>query len=144
MTPASSAMALMLPVFFNIALVFFILVKSGIGRTAAVRARKVKLRDIALDSTAWPEDLRKLSNNYDNQFQMPVLFYLVVAFSLITGKADFVMTAMAWGFVATRYAHHYIHTGSNYVPNRFYLFVAGVIALAGMWVWLAIRLYWVG
>ncbi|HHI82350.1 MAG TPA: MAPEG family protein [Rhizobiales bacterium] len=138
------AASLLLPVFVNVALVFFILIKTGIGRTAAVRARTVRLRDIALDTRAWPEDLRKLSNNYDNQFQLPVLFYLVVGFALVTGKVDHAMIAMAWGFVATRYAHYYIHTGRNYVPNRFYIFVAGTIALVTMWIWFAVRLYWIG
>ena len=34
---------------------------------------------------AWPEEAEKRANNQRNQFELPVLFYAVVAFALIVG-----------------------------------------------------------
>ena len=38
---------------------------------------------------AWPDDATKRAANFRNQFELPVLFYAVVAFALITKGADF-------------------------------------------------------
>ena len=63
----------------------------------------------------------------------------MVALALATGKADALLAAAAWAFVATRLGHAYIHTTSNYVPRRFKLFAAGVTILALAWIYFAAR-----
>ena len=140
MTPQSW----LLPVFVHILLVFALLVLTGTRRRNAILRGEVKIKDIALDNAAWPETLRKLGNSYNNQFQLPVLFYAVMALYLITGMQDSRAAVLAWAFVATRYVHAWIHATTNYVPHRFYAFATGVAILFGLWVWLFVRLYVTG
>jgi hypothetical protein len=69
-----------------------------------------------------------------------VLFYAATAFAMITRQADTIFVILAFVFVALRYAHAAEHVTRNVVPRRFFLFAAGVGALAMMWIWLALKL----
>ncbi len=109
-----------------------------------MRGREVKLKDVALDNSRWPEALRKLGNNYASQFELPVLYYAVLALVLVTGLADVPQIVLSWAFVATRFVHSFIHTGANVMVQRFYAFLAGGACIALMWLWLGLRLYVTG
>ena len=135
---------LLLPAFVHVALVMVIAACMGLGRVRAVREGKVRVKDIALDSSKWPDDLRKLSNNYENQFQLPVFYYAVLALLLATALADGVAVALSWIFVATRLVHTLIHTGGNVVLRRFQAFLAGLVIIVLMWAWFGLRLYVIG
>jgi hypothetical protein len=134
----------LLPLFIHAALVFALIIRTGSGRRASILQGKTKLRDIALDNANWPEPLRKLSNNFDNQFQLPMMFYGLTAFIIATGLSDAITASLAWVFVASRLVHSWVHTGSNYVPHRFYAFLVGVIALMAMWVWFGAKFFGAG
>jgi len=136
--------AMLAPVFVQVMLVIALVIATGRGRVAAVRAGEVKLKDIALDGSRWPERLRKPANNYQNQFELPVLFYAVVTLLIATGLADGVSLVLAWAFVASRLVHSFIHLGSNNVVHRLFAFGSGLAVLAAMWLWFALRLYVVG
>ncbi len=140
----TSTQLLLLPAFIHVALIFVIGVGMGRARVAAVRSGKTKIRDVALDGSKWPDDVRKLTNNYENQFELPVLYYAGLALLLVTGLVDGVFIALSWGFVGTRIIHSLIHTGDNVVIRRFYAFIAGGACLALMWVWFGIRLFMIG
>lgn len=132
------------PVFVHVVLLVTLVIAMGRGRVAAVQAGEVKLKDIALDSSKWPERLRKVANNYQNQFELPVLFYAGVALLIATGLADGVALVLAWAFVASRLVHSFIQVGTNNVVHRLYAFAAGLAALAAMWLWFALKLYVIG
>lgn len=135
---------LLLPAFIHVAWVAVLGLRMGRVRTGALRAGRVRMEEIALDNTRWPDDVRKFANNFDNQFQVPMLFYAVLPLLIVTGLADVVSAGLAWVFVAGRIAHSLIHTGSNNVIRRFYAFGASFLAVAGLWVWFALRLYVTG
>jgi hypothetical protein len=97
--------------------------------------------DIALGERNWPKRVLQFQNAFHNQFEMPVLFYLLVAFALFTRKADMLFVVMSWMFVASRLVHVFIHTTSNKVMWRFQAFAVGVLILAIMWVIFAIRIF---
>jgi hypothetical protein len=132
------------PAFAHVLLVFALLIATGRGRVAAVTAGEVKIADIALDNSRWPDRLRKPANNYQSQFELPVLFYAIMALLVATGIADVASLVLAWAFVASRFVHSFIHLGSNSVRHRLYAFTAGFAALAAMWLWFALRLYVTG
>lgn len=134
-----SGPALVLPVIVQALMTFALLYWMGAVRTRATASREVHIRQIALGQPAWPDRVTQISNAYHNQLQLPLLFYAVAAFALIAGKADTVMVALAWGFVALRLVHAWIHTTSNHVPRRFYAFFAGSVVLLAMWLWLGLR-----
>ncbi len=135
---------LLLPAFVHVALVMTIAARMGRGRVRAVRSGRVMLADVEIDPTKWPADVRALSNNYRNQFELPVLYYAVLALLLATGFADGVAAVLSATFVGTRIVHSIIHTGGNAVINRFYAFLAGFACVALMWAWFGLRLFLIG
>jgi hypothetical protein len=135
---------LLLPAFIHVAWVMALGFRMGRARTGAIRAGRARMEEIALDNTRWPDDVRKFANNFDNQFQVPMLFYAVLPLLILTQLADIVAVVLAWAFVAGRIAHSLIHTGSNDVMKRFYGFALSFFAVAAMWAWFALRLYVIG
>ena len=134
---------LLLPAFVQFALTVYVLIRQGQGRVRAVRSGQVKRADIDT-KTAYSETVQKFANNYVSQFELPVLFYVVLVFAPATGFIDFVLIGFAWAFVVSRLAHIYVHTGSNRIATRFKIFVAGLIFLVGMWAWFGLRLFVIG
>jgi hypothetical protein len=135
-----SITAVLLPVFVLVGLTFTLLVWLGRSRVLALRAGDVKMADVALGERNWPKRLLQLQNSYHSQFEVPVLFYVLVVLALITRKADTIFVVMAWMFVASRLVHAVIHTTSNQMVRRFQAFVVGVLILLVMWIIFALRL----
>lgn len=136
-----SITAVLLPVFVLVGLTFILLLMMGSRRIGSLRSGEVRMGDIALGERNWPKRALQIQNAFHNQFEMPVLFYLLVAFALITRKADMLFVVMSWMFVTTRLVHALIHTTSNKVIWRFQAFVVGILILAAMWVIFAIRIF---
>ena len=130
----------LLPVFVQVALTFALLLWMASVRTGSIRRGETKIRDTALGQPAWPPKATQISNCYDSQFQIPLLFYVLVILAWITRQADLVFVVMAWIFVLARLAHAYIHTTSNHVPTRFRVFALGVFVLLIMWIYFAFKI----
>jgi hypothetical protein len=120
------------PVLAQILLTLVMFIILGARKARAVKAAQVDRRQAALDSRVWPEDVVKVSNNIANQFEVPVLFYVLCLVLHSIHAAGTVAVVLAWFFVASRYAHAYVHVGSNYVPVRMRLFMAGCVVLLAM------------
>ncbi len=136
-----SISAVILPVLVQVGLTFLLLLWLGRSRVACLRSGEVKAQDIALGERNWPDRLLQIQNSYHSQFELPVLFYVLVAFALITRKADMLFVVMSWMFVVARLAHAAIHTTSNKIVWRFQAFSVGVLILAAMWVIFGIRIF---
>lgn len=108
-----------------------------------VAAGKVRSGDIALSRDPWPTREKQISNAFDNQFQLPVLFYLACGFSILM-QVGFADVILAWAFVASRYAHALIFVTTNDVPKRFFAFSIGFFVLLAFWLLLLFRLAAVG
>jgi hypothetical protein len=128
-----SILWVLLPVFVEVALTFALLFWNGIVRTSAVRKREVHIRDIALRQPNWPKGVTQIGNAYESQFELPVLFYLLVVLAIFTGKASLVFILLAWLFVAMRVVHAAVLVTHNHVPTRFRWFLAGATVLLVMW-----------
>lgn len=135
-----NAAAILHPVFVQVALTFALLFWMGPARVGSIKRGEVKVKDIALGQNAWPTQIQQLSNSYNNQFQLPVLFYVLAGLVLITRKVDPLLVALAWAFVLSRLAHAFVHVTSNYVPHRFWTYVFGVVALAAMWIVFGVKI----
>ncbi|HVY19477.1 MAG TPA: MAPEG family protein [Bauldia sp.] len=133
-----SAAALLAPVFVQIALTFVLLLRMGTLRIRALRARQLRIRDIALGEPNWPQAATQAQNAYQNQLELPVLFYALVALVLTTGHATTPLVVLAWLFVLSRIAHAAIHSTSNNVPQRFAVYCIGLADLMLMWVLFAL------
>ena len=127
--------AVLAPVFVQIALTFGLLIWMGTLRVQAVRDGTLHVRDIALGQPSWPERITQVQNAYQNQFELPVLFYVLVALALISGRATATFIVLSWLFVVLRLFHALIHTTTNNVPRRFFVYTAGMAVLILMWLW---------
>jgi len=132
--------AVLAPLFAQVALTFALLIWTGRARFAAARAGEVKIQDIALGQSAWPARVQQASNTFQNQFELPVLFYVLTALVLFTRKADLLFVVMAWVFVMSRFGHAYVYVTSNHVLTRFRVFLVGAIILMAMWLIFAVRI----
>ncbi len=135
-----NAKLLVLAIFAQVLLILIILLLMGRERVPRVRSGEIPVADIAVERTAYPLKARLLSNSFDNQFQLPVLFYVAAILSLVFTTIGWVEIVFAWLFVALRYAHAFVHVTSNHVYHRFVLYTAGLAVLALLWLWLLLRL----
>jgi hypothetical protein len=130
---------LILAVAAQVLLTLAILVWMGFERVPRVMRGEIAMKDIAVEREAYPLQARLLSNNFDNQFQLPVLFYVAVLFSLWLGGVGWAELVLGWSFVALRYVHAAIHVTTNNVPRRLVVYSAGMVVLSLLWLWLVMR-----
>lgn len=123
---------LVLPILAHVVLVIALYIVLAVRKAAAVRAGGVDLKRTALDNKAWPEAVVKVSNNIDNNFESPMLFYGVCLVSAVLGVANSFAIACSIGYVMVRYAHSFVHIRSNYVPLRLRLFVLSLLMILAL------------
>lgn len=136
-----SLATVLLPVFVQIALTFGLLLWLGAVRIRALREKTLDIRDIALGEPNWPQPIAQIQNAYENQFELPVLFYVLIALALVSGHAATTLVVLSWVFVASRLGHALIHTTTNNVPRRFWAYSVGFAALIVMWALFALDLF---
>ena len=131
---------LLLAIFAQVLLTLGILVWMGMERVPRVARGEIAVDAIAVERDAYPLRARLLSNNFDNQFQLPVLFYVAALLALWSGGTGWVELVLAWLFVVLRYIHAAVHVGTNRVYRRFAIYTAGLVVLGLLWLWLVLRL----
>lgn len=132
--------AILYPIFAQIALTFAVMIGMGLARRAAIVSGATSYEAIAIDNTRWPPRARQFANCYLNQYELPVIFYVLCLMALITRNADLAMVLLAWAFVAARAAHAYIHVTSNVVLLRGAVFCIGFVVTVIMMGLLLLRL----
>ena len=130
----------LLPVFVLVGLTFALLLGMAAVRTRALTGRQVSLKDIALRQPNWPERVTQISNAFSNQFEIPVLFYILIALALPLRKADLVIVLLSWVFVVALFAHAGIFLTSNNDRQRSLAWYAAVLVLFAMWLYFALRM----
>jgi hypothetical protein len=78
------------------------------------------------------------SDNLENLFELPVLFYVGAILVFITNTVDSLYLGLAWAFVGFRSLHSIVHCTSNQISYRFAFYVFSSFALWAMWVRLSI------
>ncbi len=87
-----------------------------------------------------PEYLAKVTQNYDNLVEMPILFYTVCCLLYASGQVELAQLILAWLYVSSRFIHSYIHTTSNRLLLRLKVFAFGATILIAMWLLFLFRL----
>ncbi|WP_250658234.1 MAPEG family protein [Alkalimarinus coralli] len=124
-----SKIDILYPVLAHVLLVVLLYIPLVIRKAQAVKSKAVDLKVTALNNQAWTEDVIKVSNNIANQFETPILFYVLCIIAVLTSTVDMLGVVLAWSYVALRYIHSYIHTHSNYVPYRMRVFALSLLIL---------------
>jgi hypothetical protein len=118
---------------------FIIMLRNVQVRLSAVRRGELTNEYFELFRGAEPSEIVvKTGNHLRNLTELPPLFYIISLAIMITNRADFTFTLLAWSFVTLRVLHGLIHLTFNKVPARFSFFFLSNLALLVMW----IRLGW--
>ena len=128
-----SVMEVLLPVFVQVILTFVVAYMLAFRRVTLIRSGALRGKKVSLREPNWPDHVSQVANNYLNQFELPVLFYVLMILLLITRQADFILMTLAWIFVALRVVHAYVHLTSNRLSARGPVFILGAIVLTIMW-----------
>jgi hypothetical protein len=135
-----SIQSVLLPVFVLVGLTFALLIGMFSTRRRALVSRETKIRDIALGQPNWPARTTQIGNCYANQFELPVLFYVLIAIALPIRHADLIIVMLSWVFVVTRFVHAGVFISSNDLGRRSMAWLAGALVLLAMWVYFALRI----
>jgi hypothetical protein len=135
-----SIQAVLLPLFVEVALTFVLLYWMAYQRTSALNAGEIEPRNVALREPNWPQRMTQVANAFQNQLELPVLFYVLTILSLMTRHADLLFVLLAWVLVVCRVVHAYIHVTSNDIRRRGLAFGVGVLVLTIMWAIFMIRI----
>ena len=111
----------LLPVFVLVGLTFFLLFGTAIRGGRAL-------------------DRRDAGGDLTSPFELPMLFYVLIAIALPIRHADLIIVMLSWVFVVTRFAHAGIFVSSNDVRTRSLAWFAGVLVVFAMWVWFALKI----
>jgi hypothetical protein len=76
-----------------------------------------------------PPRVSNPSDNLKNLFELPTIFYAVVLYLYVSHQVDGAYVTAAWGFFVLRVLHSVVHCTFNFIPIRFFLYVASAGAL---------------
>ena len=80
-----------------------------------------------------PDFVAKTTRNFNNLFEVPILFYAGGAVYLALDQAGQLPIVSAWVFVAARVMHSIIHLSYNNVLHRLVIFAIGNLSVLVMW-----------
>jgi hypothetical protein len=123
---------ILLPILVQILITIASFMLLGVRKAKAIKAGGIDSSKTALDNDAWPDYVLMASNNMRNQFQVPVLFYVLCFMFYALNAVTTTVLYMAWAFVISRIIHAYIHMSTNYVPARFRVFTIGFVIMTLM------------
>lgn len=131
--------AILWPMVVQVVLVYVVYVMVSLRRIESVRAGEAKAGDFRVPQTE-AERSAVVVRNLSNQFELPVLFFVVSILFYATSGADIVVVVLAWAFVVSRIAHAYVHITANRIRHRRPLFIVGFAINGFLWLWFAIKL----
>ena len=135
---------LLIPLFAQVVLTFLVLFILASQRLSELKIRRINPQKVDIRSRTQKvfEKAAAASDNLQNQFETPVLFYAAILLTMVLMVQDSVIVVMAWAYVVLRYIHCFIHLTNNKVTHRFAVFFVSVVALLTIWVrlgWLIIN-----
>ena len=80
-----------------------------IFRGQALLSGETRIESIAMREPNWPRQATLFANCFGNQFELPVLFYVLTILSMMTRHADLLFVLLAWVFVALRVLQALVH-----------------------------------
>ncbi len=120
------------PVIAQIILVITLYVLLIKRKTKAANEGRVDKKRRSLHEDAWPDEVQQVNNCIRNQFEVPVLFYVLTFVLWASGGANILVIALSWLFFISRVMHAYIHVGNNIVAVRRKVFTLGVVIIIAL------------
>ena len=105
-----------------------------VARMTALYTKAVDFKYFQLfKGTQAPEYLTKVTNNLNNLFEVPPIFYMAATLVLALDIETDSMVFNAWGFVIARYIHSAAHITSNNYLIRGGVFTVSIYFLVVLW-----------
>jgi len=120
------------PVFAMVLLTFVVWVYMYVRRIRFINANEISPTDLAVPgalASLSPPAVSNPSDNLENLFEMPVLFYVLAFYLFVTEQVDTTALVAAWVFVAFRVLHSAVHCTVNVVMLRFNLYLISSLAV---------------
>jgi len=135
-----SVFSLVYPMLAMVLLTFAVLVVLFRSRVRMVREglAPVSYFRTFQGSVETPEYSAKPNRHFANLFEAPTLFYAGCLAAMVTGVTGAWVVALAWAYVAMRYAHAFIHLGGNRVRYRMRAYFVSWLLLLAMWIYVAV------
>ncbi|WP_234401334.1 MAPEG family protein [Pseudoalteromonas sp. T1lg23B] len=125
--------------FLQTFLTFAVMVIMGRRRFAAAHKGDIPLAAFkTMQLSQAPENVQLASRNFENQFEIPVLFFVVCLLGLHLQATGWFFAVNSALFVISRLAHSWVHLTSNHVLTRFRLFMLGCLFVIMQWIALAV------
>jgi hypothetical protein len=128
-----STQAILLPLFVEVILTFLLLFWLAPLRARDFNSGTARPDNIALREPNWSPRAMQVGYSFSNQFELPVLFYVLTILAYVTHLAGVVFVVLAWIFVIFRILQAYVHVTSNKVRIRGAFFGIAALALAVNW-----------
>jgi len=130
----------LLPLFVEVLLTFGVMFGMMYFRTTTLRSGETRFEDISLREPNWPRRATQFGYAFANQFELPVLFYVLTILLIITHHADLLFVLLAWIFVLMRVLQAVVHVTNNNVRMRGAYYGVGALILFIMWIIYIVRI----
>ena len=110
--------------------------------TSYTRNKDIRLSQFRIYEGEFPDRLRSARQQYQNMFEIPIIFYLLCLLNIYFNNYNQFDIVMAWGFVIFRMIHFFIRLQNqkniNIIPRTF-IFIISLIFLTIGWVSFVIK-----
>jgi len=130
----------LLPLFVEVLLTFGVMFGMMYFRTSTLRSGETRFEDISLREPNWPRRATQFGYAFANQFELPVLFYVLTILAIITHHADLLFVLLAWIFMLMRVLQAVVHVTNNNVRMRGTYYGVGALILFIMWIIYIVRI----
>ena len=131
-------MPLSIMVILNLFLIFRLLYMA----TMYTIRKNIRLSQFRIYEGEFPDRLWSARQQYQNMFEIPILFYLLCLLNIFFNNYTQFDTILAWGFVVFRIIHFFIRIQNqkniNIIPRTF-VFIISLILLTIGWINLIIN-----
>ncbi len=131
--------AIFWPMLAQVLLIYIVYAVLGRRRFGPLLAGTVKPRSFA-NRGEEPTGSATVSNNLMNQFELPVLFFVLCVSLYVTKGAGYLSVALAWLFVLSRFVHAGVHLTQNHLGLRSSAFAIGYVILGLGWTVFALHI----
>jgi hypothetical protein len=131
---------ILLPLFVEVLLTFALMLGMMYLRTGSLTRGETRFEQIAMREPNWPVRANQFAYAFSNQFELPVLFYVLTILAIVTRHADIVFLVLAWIFVIFRILQAFVHVTSNNVRFRGGFYGVGALVLLVMWIIFIVRI----
>jgi hypothetical protein len=126
-------------VFIYYAFIVGLLIFMFLHRKKAVTTGQIRMGYFKTYSNGGTDYLVVLQNHFNNQFQVPILFFITCIVAKLFHTISEFTIVLASLFIMSRWFHSYIHLTSNHLIKRASSYFVGLVIMILMWLEILLR-----